>query len=144
MRKFMTTLTAVATVTLAAVPALGLLQAAHAAEPSATISLVGLNLSNPAHAAEYADRVDAAADRVCHERARTRPAATSRSPAASSPPAGKPTPNSPTPSAKACRRPPALPRSRSPPAERPHDPGKQKAPDGNVRGLFLCSRDRRP
>jgi UrcA family protein len=73
MRKFMTTLTAVATVTLAAVPALGLLQAAHAAEPSATISLVGLNLSNPAHAAEYADRVDAAADRVCHERARTRP-----------------------------------------------------------------------
>jgi UrcA family protein len=70
MRKFMTSLTAVATVTLAAVPALGLLQAAHAAEPSATISLVGLNLSNPAHAAEFADRVDAAADRVCHERAR--------------------------------------------------------------------------
>jgi UrcA family protein len=73
MRKFMTTLTAVATVTLAAVPALGLLQAAHAAEPSVTISLVGLNLSNPAHAAEYADRVDAAADRVCRERARTNP-----------------------------------------------------------------------
>jgi UrcA family protein len=70
MRKFMTSLTAVATVTLAAVPALGLLQAAHAAEPTATVSLVGLNLSNPAQAAEFKARVDVAADRICHERAR--------------------------------------------------------------------------
>ncbi|WP_165185160.1 UrcA family protein [Caulobacter soli] len=67
MRKFMTSLTAVATVTLAAVPALGLLQAAHAAEPTATISLVGLNLSNPAHAAEFAARVDVAGEQVCRE-----------------------------------------------------------------------------
>lgn len=73
MRKFMTTLTAVATVTLAAVPALGLLQAAHAAEPRATVSLVGLNLSNPAQAAEFAARVDAAADGVCRDLARTNP-----------------------------------------------------------------------
>ena len=73
MRKFMTTLTAVATVTLAAVPALGLLQAAHAAEPSATISLVGLNLANPAHAAEFKARVNTAADRICSERARANP-----------------------------------------------------------------------
>ena len=73
MRKFMTTLTAVATVTLAAVPALGLLQAAHAAEPTATVSLVGLNLSNPAQAAEFKARVDIAADSVCRARARTNP-----------------------------------------------------------------------
>jgi UrcA family protein len=73
MRKFMTSLTAVATVTLAAVPALGLLQAAHAAEPTATVSLVGLNLSNPAHAAEFKARVDGAADRVCRELAHDNP-----------------------------------------------------------------------
>jgi UrcA family protein len=72
MRKFMTSLAAAATVTLAAVPALGLLQAAHA-EDRATVSLVGLNLSNPAHAAEFAIRVDAAADRVCGDMARTNP-----------------------------------------------------------------------
>ncbi len=75
MRKFMTSLTAVATVTLAAVPALGLLQAAHAAEPAATISLVGLNLSNPAHAAEFAARVDAAGEQICGAKARTNPGA---------------------------------------------------------------------
>jgi UrcA family protein len=73
MRKFMTTFTAVATVTLAAVPALGLLQAAHAAEPTATVSLVGLNLANPAHAAEFNARVDAAANRVCRSIVRTNP-----------------------------------------------------------------------
>ncbi len=72
MRKFMTSLTAVATVTLAAVPALGLLQAAHA-EERATISLVGLNLSNPAHAAEFKARVDAAADGVCRNLAHDNP-----------------------------------------------------------------------
>jgi len=73
MRKFMTSLTAVATLTLAAVPALGLLQAAHAAEPTARISLVGLDLSNPAHAAEFAERVDIAADQVCRDLARSNP-----------------------------------------------------------------------
>jgi len=73
MRKFMTSLAAVATVTLAAVSALGLLQAAHAAEPTATVSLVGLNLSNPAHAAEFLARVDTAGERVCGAKARTNP-----------------------------------------------------------------------
>jgi UrcA family protein len=73
MRKFMTSLTAVATVTLAAVPALGLLQAAHAAEPTAVVSVSGLNLSNPAHAAEFKARVDAAATTVCYERVRDNP-----------------------------------------------------------------------
>ena len=73
MRKFMTTFATVATLTMAAVPALGLLQAAHAAEPTATVSLVGLNLSNPAHAAEFKARVDTAADRICSERARANP-----------------------------------------------------------------------
>lgn len=74
MRKFMTTFTAVATLTMAAVPALGLLQAAHAAEPTATVSLAGLNLSNPAHAAEFKARVDTAANGVCRDIARTNPA----------------------------------------------------------------------
>lgn len=72
MRKFMTSLAAVATVTLAAVPALGLLQAAHA-ETTATISLVGLNLSNPAHAAKFNARVDAAGEQVCRDLARHNP-----------------------------------------------------------------------
>jgi len=73
MRKFMTSLTTVATLTLAAVPALGLLQNAHAASPTATVSLVGLNLSNPAHAAEFTGRIDAAADSVCRDLARGNP-----------------------------------------------------------------------
>jgi UrcA family protein len=73
MRKFMTSLTAVATVTLAAVPALGLLQAAHAEDRTATVSLVGLNLSDPAHAAEFAARVDAQAEQVCGAKARDNP-----------------------------------------------------------------------
>jgi UrcA family protein len=73
MRKFMTSLTTIATLTLAAVPALGLMQAAHAAEPTATVSLVGLNLANPAHAAEFATRVDVAAQDVCGRLARSNP-----------------------------------------------------------------------
>jgi UrcA family protein len=73
MNKFFTSLTAVATLTLAAVPALGLVQAAHAAEPTARISLVGLNLANPAHAAEFSAQVNAAAEQVCGDMARTNP-----------------------------------------------------------------------
>ena len=73
MRKFMTSLSTVATLTLAAVPALGLLQAAHAAEPTATVSLVGLDLSNPAQAAEFQARVDDAAEQVCRQHARANP-----------------------------------------------------------------------
>ena len=73
MRKFLTGLATPATLTLAAVPALGLLAPANAAEPTATVSLVGLNLSNPAHAAEFAARVDAAGERLCRDMARTNP-----------------------------------------------------------------------
>ena len=73
MRKFLTRLTTAATLSLAVVPALGLLAPANAAEPAATISLVGLNLSNPAHAAEFETRVDAAGDRVCRDLAHGNP-----------------------------------------------------------------------
>ena len=73
MRKFITSLTTVATLTMAAVPALGLLAPANAAEPTATVSLVGLNLSNPAQAAEFLARVDAAGEQVCSAKARTNP-----------------------------------------------------------------------
>jgi UrcA family protein len=73
MRKFFTSLTTVAALPLAAVPALGLLQAAHAAEPTARISLAGLNLANPAQAAEFTAQVDAAAERVCGDLGRTNP-----------------------------------------------------------------------
>jgi UrcA family protein len=66
MRKFMTSLTAVATVTLAAVPALGLLQAAHA-EPAARIQLGDLNLSDPAQAAVFNTRVDAQGKALCRQ-----------------------------------------------------------------------------
>ncbi len=67
MRKFLTGLTTAATLALAVVPALGLLTPANAAEPTATISLVGLNLANPAHAAEFEARVDIAGERLCRE-----------------------------------------------------------------------------
>ena len=73
MRKFITSLTAVATVTLAAVPALGLLQAAHAAEPTARILVGDLNLNDPAQVAVFETRVDTAANGVCSERARANP-----------------------------------------------------------------------
>jgi UrcA family protein len=73
MHKFFTSLTTVAALTLAAVPALGLLQAAHAAEPTARISLVGLNLSNPAQAAEFSAQVNAAAEHLCGDMAHTNP-----------------------------------------------------------------------
>jgi UrcA family protein len=67
MRKFITSLTAVATVTLAAVPALGLLQAAHAAEPTARILVGDLNLSDPAQAAVFKTRVDTQGQALCRQ-----------------------------------------------------------------------------
>ena len=68
MRKFFTSLTAVATLTLAAVPALGLLQAAHAAQPVTAVIQVGdLDLSNGAQAAEFRARVDAGAETLCRQ-----------------------------------------------------------------------------
>jgi UrcA family protein len=67
MRKFMTSLAAVATVTLAAVPALGLLQAAHAAEPTARILVGDLNLNEPAQAAVFKARVDTQGQALCRQ-----------------------------------------------------------------------------
>ena len=67
MRKFMTSLAAVATVTLAAVPALGLLQAAHAAEPTARILVGDLNLNDPAQAAVFKTRVDTQGQALCRQ-----------------------------------------------------------------------------
>jgi len=73
MRQVLANVALAATLSLAIVPTVGLLSPANAAEvaePSATISLVGLNLSNPADAAEFKARVDTAANRICRERAR--------------------------------------------------------------------------
>ena len=68
MRKFITSLTAVATVTLAAVPALGLLQAAHAAQPVTATGYIGdLDRNDSAQAAEFRARTDAQAQTVCRQ-----------------------------------------------------------------------------
>ncbi len=67
MRKFFTSLTTVATLTLAAVPALGLLQAAHAAEPTARILVGDLDLRSPAGAAIFDARVDAQSQALCDQ-----------------------------------------------------------------------------
>jgi UrcA family protein len=70
MRKFMTTLTTVASLSLAAIPVLSLTQAAHAAEPVARIAVGDLNLSNPAQAAVFKARVEAGAEALCRAKAR--------------------------------------------------------------------------
>lgn len=67
MRKFITSLTTVATITLAAVPTLGLLQAAHAAEPTVTIQVGDLQLSDPTQAAAFQTRVDTQGEALCRE-----------------------------------------------------------------------------
>ena len=70
MRKFITSLTTVATLSLAAVPILGLTHAANAAEMEARIAVGDLNLSNPAQAAIFKARVDQAADAMCRAKGR--------------------------------------------------------------------------
>jgi UrcA family protein len=72
MRKFIMSLTTVASLSLAAVPVLGLTQAANAAErdPSVTVSLADLNLSNPAQAAVFKARVQEAGETVCRAKVR--------------------------------------------------------------------------
>jgi UrcA family protein len=72
MRKFIMSLTTVASLSLAAVPILGLTQAANAAErdPSVTVSLADLNLSNPAQAAVFKARVQDAGETVCRAKLR--------------------------------------------------------------------------
>ena len=72
MRKFIMSLTTVASLSLAAVPVLGLTQAASAAERdmSITVSFADLNLSNPAQAALFKARVQEAGETVCRAKAR--------------------------------------------------------------------------
>lgn len=73
MRKFIMSLTTVASLSLAAVPILGLTQAANAAErgeSAVSIPVADLDLSNPAQAKIFKARVDAASQTVCHAKFR--------------------------------------------------------------------------
>jgi UrcA family protein len=70
MRKFIMSLTTVASLSLAAIPVLGLTQTANAGELQARIAVSDLNLSNPAQAAVFKTRVDNAADSLCRAKAR--------------------------------------------------------------------------
>ena len=70
MRKFIMSLTTVASLSLAAIPVLGLTQAAYAGEQQARIAVSDLNLSNPAQAAVFKARLAAAADTLCSAKAR--------------------------------------------------------------------------
>lgn len=65
MRKFIMSLTTVASLSLAAVPIMGLTQAANAAEPTARIAYGDLNLANPAQAAIFKARVETASRALC-------------------------------------------------------------------------------
>ena len=67
MRKFIMSLTTVASLGLAAVPVLGLTQAANAAEREQTVSIAygDLNLANPTQAKIFKARVDAAGEDFC-------------------------------------------------------------------------------
>jgi UrcA family protein len=69
MRKFMISLTSIATLTLAAVPLIGIAQVAHAGERTVTVLVGDLNLANPADAAEFETRATEATNRFCRARA---------------------------------------------------------------------------
>ncbi|PVM90942.1 UrcA family protein [Caulobacter endophyticus] len=69
MRKFMISLTTIATLTLAAVPLIGITQAAHAGERPVTVRVGDLNLANPADAAEFEARSSQAVQKFCRARA---------------------------------------------------------------------------
>ncbi|PVM93231.1 UrcA family protein [Caulobacter radicis] len=69
MRKFMISLTTIATLTLAAVPLIGITQAAHAGERQVTVRVGDLNLADPADAAEFDARATDATKRFCRARA---------------------------------------------------------------------------
>lgn len=70
MRKFIMSLTTVASLSLAAVPILGLTQAANAAEPAARIAYGDLNLANPTQAKIFKARVEAAGQDLCRAKLR--------------------------------------------------------------------------
>lgn len=71
MRKFIMSVTTVASLSLAAVPILGLTQAANAAEPVLRVSYSDLNLSSPADAAIFKARVDTAGEQLCRAKQRS-------------------------------------------------------------------------
>jgi len=71
MRKFIMSLTTVASLSLAAVPVLGLTQAANAAEPVARVAYGDLNLANPSQAQIFKARVETASDNLCRAKARS-------------------------------------------------------------------------
>lgn len=70
MRKFIMSITTVASLSLAAVPILGLTQAANAAEPAVRIAYGDLNLANPAHAKIFQARVETASRDLCRAKLR--------------------------------------------------------------------------
>ncbi|WP_184716545.1 UrcA family protein [Caulobacter sp.] len=65
MRKIITNIATVASLSLAIVPVLGLTQAANAAEPTVRVAYADLNLATPAQAAIFKARVEAAGDQLC-------------------------------------------------------------------------------
>ncbi len=68
MRKIISNIAAVATLSLAIVPVLGLTQAANAAEQTVRVSYADLNLASPQQAAVFKARVEAAGEVVCREK----------------------------------------------------------------------------
>jgi UrcA family protein len=73
MRKFIMSLTTVASLSLAFVPVVGLTQAANAAERderAITVPVADLNLASPADAKIFKARVRAAGEDVCHAKMR--------------------------------------------------------------------------
>lgn len=72
MRKFIMSLTTVASLSLAAVPILGLTQAANAAERELAVRVAygDLDLSNPAQAAVFRARAEAAGESLCRAKLR--------------------------------------------------------------------------
>lgn len=69
MRKFIISLTTIASLSLAAVPILGLASAAQAAEPVARIKVGDLNLRDPAQAAQFHARVKTEGAELCRQMA---------------------------------------------------------------------------
>ncbi|MET3666919.1 UrcA family protein [Caulobacter sp. 1776] len=72
MRKFIMSLTTVASLSLAAVPILGLTQAANAAEREQTVRIAygDLNLASPSQAKIFKARVEAAGEDLCRAKLR--------------------------------------------------------------------------
>ena len=67
MRKFIANLTAVASLALAAIPLIGLTQAAQAGEPSARIAVGDLDLRDPAQAVAFQARIDSEGRKLCRQ-----------------------------------------------------------------------------